>query len=56
MKVVIIGAGIGGLALAVACRRENLEVVVLERAPALEPVSDPILKARKRHTRRMSRC
>ncbi|QGI68533.1 hypothetical protein CEK26_012494 [Fusarium fujikuroi] len=37
MKVVIIGAGIGGLALAVACRRENLEVVVLERAPALEP-------------------
>ncbi|KAF4443576.1 salicylate hydroxylase [Fusarium acutatum] len=38
MKVVIIGAGIGGLALAIACRRENLDVVVLERAPALEPI------------------
>ncbi|KAF4340669.1 salicylate hydroxylase [Fusarium beomiforme] len=38
MKVVIVGAGIGGLALAVACRRENLDVVVLERAPVLEPL------------------
>ncbi|KAF5650801.1 salicylate hydroxylase [Fusarium tjaetaba] len=38
MKVVIIGAGIGGLALAIACRQENLDVVVLERAPALEPI------------------
>lgn len=44
MKVVIVGAGIGGLALAYACRRENLEVIVLERAPVLEPVSDPIVK------------
>lgn len=55
MKVIIVGAGIGGLALAVACRQENLEVVVLERAPALEPVGDPLLEARERHMRRMSR-
>ncbi|KAH7161940.1 hypothetical protein B0J13DRAFT_632650 [Dactylonectria estremocensis] len=35
MKVVIIGAGIGGLMCAIACRRENLDVVVVERTPAL---------------------
>lgn len=39
MKVVIIGAGIGGLVCAISCRREGLEVVVLEQAPALQPVS-----------------
>lgn len=39
MKVVIVGGGIGGLVCAIACRRENLEVVLLERAPALAPVS-----------------
>ncbi|KAJ4263292.1 hypothetical protein NW762_006110 [Fusarium torreyae] len=38
MKVIIIGAGIGGLMCAIACRRENLDVVVLERAPALAPI------------------
>ncbi|KAJ0299184.1 hypothetical protein COL516b_009437 [Colletotrichum fioriniae] len=38
MKVVIIGAGIGGLVCAISCRREGLEVVVLEQAPALQPV------------------
>ncbi|KAK1674055.1 hypothetical protein BDP55DRAFT_584798 [Colletotrichum godetiae] len=38
MKVIIIGAGIGGLACAISCRREGLEVVVLEQAPALQPV------------------
>jgi salicylate hydroxylase len=32
MNIIIVGAGLGGLACAVACRRENLEVVVLERS------------------------
>ncbi|KAJ4176109.1 hypothetical protein NW755_014601 [Fusarium falciforme] len=38
MKVIIIGAGIGGLVCAIACRRENLSVTVLERTPVLAPV------------------
>ncbi|KAG8170170.1 hypothetical protein KVR01_000915 [Diaporthe batatas] len=37
-KVVIIGAGLGGLACAVACRRYGLEVVVLEQAPRITPI------------------
>ncbi|KAJ0414705.1 hypothetical protein BJY00DRAFT_305396 [Aspergillus carlsbadensis] len=32
MKVIIVGAGLGGLACAIACRRENLNVLVLERS------------------------
>ncbi|KAL2847495.1 hypothetical protein BJY01DRAFT_212447 [Aspergillus pseudoustus] len=32
MKVIIVGAGLGGLACAIACRRENLRVIVLERS------------------------
>ncbi|KAJ4152089.1 hypothetical protein NW765_017598 [Fusarium oxysporum] len=47
MRVIIIGAGIGGLMCAIACQRENLDVVVLERAPALAPVSNSAIKARK---------
>lgn len=39
MKVVIIGAGIGGLVCAISCRRDGLEVVVLEQAASLQPVS-----------------
>ncbi|KAK1468408.1 hypothetical protein CPAR01_06480 [Colletotrichum paranaense] len=38
MRVLIIGAGLGGLACAIACRREGLEVVVLERANRLVPI------------------
>lgn len=38
MKIIIIGAGLGGLTCAIACRRENLDVVVLERSPQLLPV------------------
>jgi 2-polyprenyl-6-methoxyphenol hydroxylase-like FAD-dependent oxidoreductase len=35
-RVIIVGAGIGGLALAAALRRERIEPVVLERAPRLD--------------------
>ncbi|KAJ0303190.1 hypothetical protein COL516b_006702 [Colletotrichum fioriniae] len=38
MRVLIIGAGLGGLACAIACRREGFEVVVLERANRLVPI------------------
>ena len=37
-RVVIVGAGIGGLAAALALMREGFEVVVLEQAPALGEV------------------
>lgn len=33
MKVIIVGAGLGGLACAIACRREGIDVVVLEKSP-----------------------
>lgn len=45
MKVVIIGAGLGGLACALACRREGIEVVVLERASDILPVRRPCLES-----------
>lgn len=38
LKVVIIGAGLGGLACAIACRRYGLEVIVLEQASKITPV------------------
>jgi 2-polyprenyl-6-methoxyphenol hydroxylase-like FAD-dependent oxidoreductase len=38
MRVIIVGGGIGGLSTAIALRRAGHEVVVLERAPQLDPV------------------
>ncbi|KAF2091132.1 FAD/NAD(P)-binding domain-containing protein [Saccharata proteae CBS 121410] len=38
LKVVIVGAGLGGLACAIACRRQGLQVVLLERAPQILPI------------------
>jgi salicylate hydroxylase len=38
LRVIIVGAGLGGLSCAVACRLEGLQVVVLERAPEILPV------------------
>ena len=37
-KVIIVGAGLGGLSCAIACRREGLEVLILEKAPAITAV------------------
>jgi len=38
MKVIIVGAGLGGLACAISCRREGLDVLLLERAPKILPI------------------
>lgn len=38
LKIVIVGAGIGGLACAIVSRRQGLDVVVLERVERLTPV------------------
>jgi salicylate hydroxylase len=43
MKVVIVGAGIGGMACALASKQEGLDVTLLERAPKLLPVRTFIL-------------
>ena len=39
LKIVVIGAGIGGLVCAIACRRGELPVVVLEKTTEILPVS-----------------
>ena len=38
MKVVIVGGGLGGLACAIACRREGIDVEILERSPEVREV------------------
>jgi 2-polyprenyl-6-methoxyphenol hydroxylase-like FAD-dependent oxidoreductase len=38
MRIIIVGAGIGGLSAAIALRRQGHQVVVVERAPRLDPV------------------
>lgn len=38
MKVVIVGGGLGGLACAIACRREGIDVEILERSPEVHEV------------------
>ena len=40
IKVVIIGAGVGGLQAALECWRKGCEVVVLERAEKLSPLGE----------------
>lgn len=38
MKVVIVGAGLGGLTCAIACRREGLDVEILERSSEIREI------------------
>jgi 2-polyprenyl-6-methoxyphenol hydroxylase-like FAD-dependent oxidoreductase len=38
LRVIVVGGGIGGLSAAIALRRQGHDVVVLERAPRLEPL------------------
>ena len=38
IKVIIIGAGVGGLGAALECWRKGCEVVVLERSERLSPI------------------
>ncbi|KAJ5932592.1 hypothetical protein N7516_007081 [Penicillium verrucosum] len=38
MKVVIVGGGLGGLACAIACRREGINVEILEQSPEVHEV------------------
>jgi salicylate hydroxylase len=35
MNVAVVGAGIGGLTCAIACRRANIDVTVVEKTPEL---------------------
>ena len=44
LHIAIVGAGIGGLACAIACRRmsENLKVIVLERSAEVLPLGTGI--------------
>jgi 2-polyprenyl-6-methoxyphenol hydroxylase-like FAD-dependent oxidoreductase len=38
MRVIVVGAGIGGLSVAIGLRRDSHEVVVLEQAPRLDAI------------------
>ncbi|KIW96508.1 uncharacterized protein Z519_03577 [Cladophialophora bantiana CBS 173.52] len=37
-RVIIVGAGLGGLSCSIACRRQGLNVLVLEKAPAITAI------------------
>jgi 2-polyprenyl-6-methoxyphenol hydroxylase-like FAD-dependent oxidoreductase len=38
VRIIVVGGGIAGLSAAIALRRAGNEVVVLERAPRIDPV------------------
>lgn len=48
LSVAIIGAGIGGLVCAIVCRRQGLQVTVLEQAHEIKAVRPLIISIRKR--------
>lgn len=43
MKVIIVGAGLGSLACAIACRQQGIDVVILERSVEIREVGGGIL-------------
>jgi 2-polyprenyl-6-methoxyphenol hydroxylase-like FAD-dependent oxidoreductase len=47
LSVAIIGAGIGGLVCAIACRRQGLQVTVLEQAREIKAVRSLITSIRE---------
>jgi 2-polyprenyl-6-methoxyphenol hydroxylase-like FAD-dependent oxidoreductase len=47
LSVAIIGAGIGGLVCAIACRRQGLHVTVLEQAREIKAVRSLITSIRE---------
>ena len=42
MKIIIVGAGLGGLGCAIACRRQGFDVLVLDRVPEFLRIGDSI--------------
>ena len=40
LKVIIVGAGVGGLATALECWRKGCDVIILERADKLSPLGE----------------
>jgi monoamine oxidase len=43
LKVIIVGAGLGGLACAIECRRKGHEVMVFENAPEIMRIGDTLV-------------
>ena len=43
LKVIIVGAGLGGLACAIECRRKGLQVIVFENAPEIMRIGDTLV-------------
>jgi choline dehydrogenase-like flavoprotein len=43
LKVIIVGAGLGGLACAIECRRKGHQVIVFENAPEIMRIGDTLV-------------
>jgi NADPH-dependent 2,4-dienoyl-CoA reductase/sulfur reductase-like enzyme len=43
IKVIIVGAGLGGLACAIECRRKGHDVIVFENAPEIMRIGDTLV-------------
>src|SRR5579859_1453302 len=43
LKVIIVGAGLGGLACAIECRRKGHQVIVFENAPEIRRIGDTLV-------------
>jgi NADPH-dependent 2,4-dienoyl-CoA reductase/sulfur reductase-like enzyme len=44
LKVINVGAGLGGLACAIECRRKGHEVIVFENAPEIMRIGDTLVQ------------
>jgi salicylate hydroxylase len=45
MRVIIVGAGYGGLSAAIACRRQGFDVICFEQAPEFMRVTSLLEQA-----------